>query len=59
MNKEIVTKLMIARNEVDEALRLSTPNARYDRAPVLPTVRNKLAGLRDNLDKIISEIEGE
>ena len=56
--KGITSKLIQARNELDDALKLSTPAARFDPIVVPPRMRNSLAELRDSLTNIIGELEG-
>ena len=57
--KQVVAKLTIARSEMDDVLRLSTPAARYDPVLLSPAAKNQLSLLRDNLNKIICALEGE
>ncbi|MBI3476581.1 MAG: hypothetical protein HY010_12680 [Acidobacteria bacterium] len=55
--KGITAKLIQARNELDDALRLATPAARFDPIVVPVRLRNLLTELRDNLNNIIGELE--
>lgn len=53
----ILVKLGQARRELDDALTLATPAARFDPIVVPPPVKNRLAEVRDHLDRIIDEVK--
>jgi hypothetical protein len=57
--KQVITKLILARDQIEDALRLSVPTARYDPVPIPHAARNELSVLRDGLDRIIGKLEGE
>jgi hypothetical protein len=57
--KQVIAKLIVARNEIEGALGLSVPAARYDPVLISQAARNELSVLRDDLDRIISKLEGE
>jgi NAD kinase len=57
--KQVIAKLIVARNEIEEAVELSVPAARYDPVFISHAARNELSVLRDDLDRIISKLEGE
>jgi len=57
--KQVIAKLIVARNEIEDALGLSVPTARYDPVLISHAARNELSGLRDDLDRIIHNLKGE
>jgi hypothetical protein len=57
--KHVIAKLIVARDEMEDALRLSVPGARYDPVLIPQAARNELSVLRDDLDRIIRKLEGE
>jgi len=57
--KQVIAKLIVARNEIEDALGLSVPAARYDPVLIPLAARNELSVLRDDLDRIVRKIEGE
>jgi len=57
--KQVITKLIVARDQIEDALRLSVPAARYDPVPIPQAARNELSVLRDGLDRIIGKLAGE
>jgi len=56
--KQVIAKLIVARNEIEDAVRLSLPAARYDPLLMPHAARNELSVLRDDLDRIIRALEG-
>ena len=57
--KQVIAKLIVARNEMEDVLRLSVPAARYDPVLIPQATRNELSVLRDDLDRIVRKLEGE
>jgi len=57
--KQVIAKLIVARDEMEDALQLSVPTARYDPVLIPQAARNELSVLRDDLDRIIRKLEGE
>jgi hypothetical protein len=57
--KKVIAKLIVARDEMEDALQLSVPAARYDPVLIPQAARNELSVLRDDLDRIIRKLEGE
>jgi len=57
--KKVMAKLIVARDEMEDALQLSVPAARYDPVLIPQAARNELSVLRDDLDRIIRKLEGE
>jgi c-di-GMP-binding flagellar brake protein YcgR len=57
--KKVIAKLIVARDEMEDALQLSVPAARYDPVLIPQAARNELSVLRDDLDRIIGKLEGE
>ena len=57
IKKQVIAKLIAGRGELDDALQLSAPAARYD-AVVLPEVkRNQVLLMVHGLEQLIREIE--
>jgi len=57
--KQVIAKLIVDRDEIEDALGLSVPDARYDPVLIPQAARNELSVLRDDLDRIIGQLEGE
>jgi len=57
--KQVIAKLISARGEIEDALRLSAPGARYDPIVIPSAARAEMTVLLDKLGKIIREFEGE
>jgi hypothetical protein len=57
--RQVIAKLMVARDEIEAALNVSVPAARYDPVLVPQAARNELSVLRDDLDRIIGKLKGE
>lgn len=55
---KVLAKLINACNEIDDALNLSAPAARYDPVEIPQALRNELKLLLDNLKRIVQHIEG-
>ncbi len=55
---KIVAKLMNARCEIEDALNLSAPAARYDPVVMPNSTRNKLAAIVEELNGVLSRIDG-
>jgi hypothetical protein len=58
LRSKITAKLANARCELEDALNLSTPAARYDPVTIPEPVRNRLAAMIDDLKNMLCEIEG-
>lgn len=55
---KVLAKLINASNELDDALNLSVPAARYDYAFISQGMRNELSALADDLKRIVRHLEG-
>jgi hypothetical protein len=55
---KIVAKLTNARCEIEDALNLSTPLARYDPVVIPASTRNRLSAMIDELNGVLRQIEG-
>jgi hypothetical protein len=55
--QRIISKLIEASYDLEDALLQSTPRARYDPAIIPEGLRNKLSILRDDLARIIRTLE--
>jgi hypothetical protein len=53
-----LAKLTNARCELEDALNLSIPTARYDAVVIPEPLRNKLSAMIDDLKGVLGEIEG-
>jgi len=53
----LITKLISARNELEDALNLSAGHARYDPALLSDTRWNELALMKSDLDRMILILE--
>jgi hypothetical protein len=56
--KRVFAKLRSACSEVEDALKLATPAARYDPVIIPEAVRAELSGVVDNLKRILHNLEG-
>jgi hypothetical protein len=54
----VLAKPTNARCEIEDALKLSTPAARYDPAVMGALTRNKLSDMIDELNGVLSQIKG-
>jgi hypothetical protein len=55
---KILAKLTNARCEIEDALNLSTPVARYDPVVMRESTRNRLSTIIDELNGVLRQIEG-
>jgi hypothetical protein len=55
---KVLAKLTNARCELEEALNLSIPVARYDPAVIPEPARNRLSAMIDDLNGVLRQIEG-
>ncbi|MFY9561415.1 MAG: hypothetical protein WAQ52_14375 [Terriglobales bacterium] len=55
--QEVVAKLIGARDELEDALRLTAPGARYDPIVFPQAMRNEVSVMRDDLDRMIQALE--
>jgi hypothetical protein len=58
LRSKVGAKLANARCELEDALNLSIPAARYDPVTIPEPARNRLAAMIDDLKKMLCEIEG-
>ena len=56
--RKVLAKLTNARCELEDALNLSIPVARYDPVVIPERERNKLSALLDDLGAVLRQIEG-
>jgi len=55
---KVLAKLTNARCELEDALQLSIPAARYDPVMIPELLRNRLSAMIDELNGVLHEIEG-
>ena len=55
---KVLAKLTNARCELEDALNLSIPTARYDPVVIPERERNRLTGMIEELKGVLREIEG-
>ncbi len=55
---KVLAKLTNARCELEDALNLSIPVARYDPVVIPQPARNKLSTILDDLSAVLRQIEG-
>jgi hypothetical protein len=55
---KVLAKLTNARCELEDALNLSIPAARYDPVVIPETARNRLTGMIEELKGVLRQIEG-
>ncbi len=55
---KVLAKLTNARCELEDALHLSIPAARYDPIVIPEPTRNKLSAMIDDLNGVLRQIEG-
>jgi hypothetical protein len=55
---QVLAKLTNARCEIEDALNISSPVARYDPVIVTKLARDKLSAVIDKLNRVLREIEG-
>ena len=56
--EKVIAKLTSARYELDDALKLATPAARYDAEVLSPAMRNRLVSIIDALNRLLHNLEG-
>jgi hypothetical protein len=56
--QKVFAKLRNACNELEDALNLSAPAARYDLVVIPQGMRNELSVLVDDLNRILRQLEG-
>ena len=55
---KVLAKLTNARCELEDALQLSIPAARYDPIVIPEPLRNRLSAMIDDLNGVVRQIEG-
>jgi hypothetical protein len=55
---KVLAKLTNARCELEDALNLSIPTARYDPVVIPELTRNRLSGMIDDINAVLRQIEG-
>ena len=55
--KDVAAKLIGGRDELEDALTMSAPGARYDPVVIPQALRNELSVMRDDLERIIKRLE--
>ena len=55
---KVLAKLTNARCEIEDALSLSTPAARYDPVVISEPLSNRLSAMIDELKGVVRQIEG-
>jgi hypothetical protein len=55
---KVLAKLTNARCELEDALNLSIPAARYDPVVIPEPARNRLSAMVDELNDVVRQIEG-
>ncbi len=58
LRSKVVAKLANARCELEDALNLSIPAARYDPVVIPEPARNRLSAIIDDLHGVLRQIEG-
>ena len=58
LRSKVVAKLTNARCELEDALSLSGPAARYDPVVIPEPLRIRLSAITDELDGVLRQIEG-
>ena len=56
--QKVLAKLTSARNELEDALTLSVPVARYDKIVLPDARRNELSVMVEDLNRVIYQIQG-
>lgn len=56
--QKVLAKLTTARCELEDALNLSTPAARYDPTVLSDTARHKVTSIIDELNGLVRVLEG-
>ena len=57
--QQIIARLVAAREEIQNAIWLATPIARYDPVLMPQATRDQLSGLREDLEKVIQKFKEE
>ena len=55
---KVLAKLTNARCELEDALNLSIPTARYDPVVIPEPARNRLSAMIDDINAVLRQIEG-
>ena len=55
---KVLAKLTNAGGELEDALNLSIPTARYDPVVIPEPTRNRLSGMIDDINAVLRQIEG-
>jgi len=58
LRSKVLAKLTNARCELEDALDLSIPAARYDPVVIPEPARNRLSAMIDDLNSVLRQIEG-
>ncbi len=58
LRSKVLAKLTNARCELEDALNLSIPAARYDPVVIPEPARNRLSAMIDDLNSVLRQIEG-
>jgi hypothetical protein len=58
LKEKVVAKLIGARGELEEVLKLTAPGARYDPVVIALATRNELSVMSDDLHRIIVALKG-
>ena len=58
LKSKVLAKLINARCELEDALKLSIPVARYDPVVIPESTRNRLSAMINDLKSLLHEIEG-
>lgn len=56
--EKIIAKLIGARHELEDALKVATPVARYDANVLSESMRTKLASIVKDLKSVLAHLEG-
>jgi hypothetical protein len=57
--KNVIAKVIVARDAIQEALQMGTPVARFDPVVLPETARTMLSVMEDDLGKIIRRLQEE
>lgn len=58
LKQKVLSKLINACNELEDALNISAPAARYDPIVIPRSVRTELSAMADDLARIVRQLEG-
>lgn len=58
LKEQVVAKLIGARFELEDVLKLTGPGGRYDPVVIAMAMRNELSVMRDDLHRIIVALKG-